>query len=265
MSHGYKKQGLDFGLSHKAAYWQILLFAGSFPFLLNRVSDFVSGVLTTTSMPTILVYLIGLLIGFIGTIFSFILKIPMEGYGMELISNPDEGLKERLSRCLGRLKPTNLIALLTTNLYIWFPFGSCYLAIWLIKTAGIRPGILGALLLLGSLFALYESYKRLILYMLVPYILALDPDATGSYARSESADMMTGHLAEATLLGLEFLGLSIVSMVLVIPLIWFVPYMYATKTYYALTRLTAGGFVSFEETEDEEYEEESVEEVEETE
>jgi hypothetical protein len=103
--------------------------------------------------------------------------------------------------------------------------------------------------------------------MLVPYILALDPDATGSYARSESADMMTGHLAEATLLGLEFLGLAIVSMFLVIPLIWFVPYMYATKTYYALTRLTDGGFVSFEEeTEDEEeYEEESEEEVEETE
>jgi hypothetical protein len=85
LSQDYKKQGVDFGLSHKAAYWKILLFAGSVPFLLNRVSDFVSDVLATTSMPTILVYLIGLLIGFIGTIFSFILKIPMEGYGMELI------------------------------------------------------------------------------------------------------------------------------------------------------------------------------------
>jgi hypothetical protein len=100
--------------------------------------------------------------------------------------------------------------------------------------------------------AIYASCKLSVDYFLVPYLLALDIGLKGRTARKESKLLMKGHINETFGLFFRLLMLGILSTLLLIPLIWYVPYAYATLTFYALDLLADGGYVSYADDEVEE-------------
>lgn len=268
MLQEYEKQGKEFGLTHKGEYWKILLLFSVLTPLLACIGVYgafwlvgeVADLIASDYEFFILVFIFGYPLLLLFPLIPFISTVPLVGYGMEIIADPDEKFCSRLSRSFVHFKLRNLWISISTNLLISIPVILATLLAILLKVLylGSYYGILGLnisiLIKLGILimvlYAVFESIKLSIYYFLVPFILALDVETNEGLARKESKNLMMNYIKETFILFFRLLLLGIPSILLIIPLIWFIPYAYATLTYYAIDRLSDGGFVSYEEDEE---------------
>lgn len=263
----YEQKGKEFGLNHKVEYWKILLI---FSITLLIVIPIFSApmmlfIFIAAAQPDLTViydvvlYILQLWV----KIFPFVITVPLAGYGMGLIADPNDNFNLRLARCFDCLKLKSVLVSIETTFYITLPiilavgfnnhikdsaFGFLYS-----KFGMMIPVLCDSLVLIIISFAVYQSFILSFKYFLVPFILALDPETSGKEARKRSSFMMLGHLNEFIELYSKLGLLFLVSLLFIIPLFWFIPYAYATITYYALDRLEYGGYVSFAEVELESY------------
>jgi hypothetical protein len=183
-----------------------------------------------------------------------------------MLAKPDEKYGSRLSRSFVHLRVMIAVSSLLNSLIILLPVAVAIFSIpilYLKYTMGyfFEPShystdlstyrflfVIGMLVLL--LIATPITFKLSIDNFLVPYILALDPDGKGKTVWRESKMLMAVHYKETFGLYLRLLLMGIPSTLLIIPLIWFIPYAYATLTYVALDCLAEGGYVSYGEDEE---------------
>lgn len=301
----YEKQGKEFSLQNKLDYWRILLISSVIPYIIIRIGLLVFGFLMVILMYIILFaliklgivseqdsgsYAMGLIFLLAGPLvvlspfLTNIITVPLAGYGIDLISNPEESFGSRFGRYFSRFKLINAIGSITTPILISLPFiiVGClvnyisrhyfhsYNSVIELDTLSVilrSPSVLtdrsdlifnsitkswdNLAVVLVMLPAIYASCKLSVDYFLVPYLLALDIGLKGRTARKESKLLMKGHINETFGLFFRLLLLGILSTILVIPLICYIPYAYATLTFYALNLLETGGYVSYAEDEEE--------------
>lgn len=121
------------------------------------------------------------------TVIGTVIMVPMMGYSMDLVANTDEGVGSRLGRNLKKLNVNTVLASLSTGFITWMPVLGVYLLLLfspLLKGLAFLSLFISLGIFIGILLSLYETVKRSILYMLVPYILALDTETKGYVARN---------------------------------------------------------------------------------
>lgn len=185
--------------------------------------------------------------------------IPFAGYRLGLLADPDEKLGSRIVRSFGNLKIGNVLRSLQTFLINMFPLFSVLIFIALFYLPKYYyhfpvPPLHSILLLISLLVATLITCKLSIYNLLVPYLIVLDSDVKSwgsGKVRSTSKKMMDSHVNEMNILYFRLFLIGIPSTFLIIPLIWFIPYAYATLTNYALSILEEGGYVSYAEDEEE--------------
>lgn len=286
----YEKMGKDFGLTHKKDYWlAFLTFRVLYPIIAfsivyciymlsltigDLILTFIDylGILPYSSGGSDMVsnfYLFlffGIPILFLYPFVPVISTVPLARYRLEMLADPDDKVGSRLSRSFVNLKVSVAFRSLLTAIIILSPIAVAIFSIpilYLKYTMGYffepshystdlsRYGFLFVIVLLVLLLiATPITLKLSTDNFLVPYILALDPDGKGKTVWRESKMLMKVHYKETFGLYLRLLLLGIPSTLLIIPLIWFIPYAYATLTYYALDRLDVGGYVSYAEDEE---------------
>ena len=78
---------------------------------------------------------------------------------------------------------------------------------------------------LWSLLLIVPGIIKSLSYSLAPYILADNPDMSANEAIEQSMKMMDGHKGQLFLMVLGYVGLALLSAILLfIPLLWIVPY-----------------------------------------
>ena len=252
MENKYKQMGKEFGYSHKGSYWFEILLVGFLSFSVTMI--------------------LGLLVGFESSISSLISSlisvatvVPVARYNLELIADPSEDSGVRLANSFKRLNANTLIATLITGLIIALPYilGLILGIIFIALSVGMGASlglVIGSIIILISLF---YTLKVSLDYYLVSYILAINPNESGDTARSTSKEMMNGYKGDLVLLQLSFIPFYILSILLIIPIIWLVPYYVSTMTYFVLERLDHAGYIDYATNSEAEEESEVVEEVEE--
>lgn len=268
MLKSYEEQGKEFGLTHKGDYWKILLL---FSFLTHILSYFITTVIVLALFLLVAVYgkydlanvFLYILILF-EFILYFVITVPLSGFGLELIADTNTRFSVRFSRCFDIMNLNSILGSFTTNMLFALPIILyLFIADKIHKYYfGLNPFTfdtyhtlsLQELIILFVVFlpAIYTFCKLSVDYFLVPYLLALDVGLTGRKARKESKRLMKGHINETFGFYLRLLLLGILSTLLVIPLIWYLPYAYATLTYFAIDRLSDGDYISYEEDEEDE-------------
>lgn len=246
MENKYKQMGKEFGYSHKGSYWFEVLVVGFLSFSVTMI--------------------LGLLVGFESTLVSFISSfisvatiVPVARYKLELIADPNEDAGVRLSSSFKKLNSNTLIATFITNLIISLPYALCvfigmlFILLGFYSSFGMGIGII--IILIGLLYMIKISLD----YYLVSYILAINPNEDGYTARTTSKELMNGYKGELLLLQFSFIPFYILSIILILPLIWLVPYYIATMTYFVLERLDHAGYIDYDTNSEVEESEESVE------
>jgi hypothetical protein len=258
----YREVGKEFGSSHKGSYlvYFVLLV------VMSMAIDFIAGILLIPLgfvKPIILSLgadgeTINSMIDVLKTVICTLIMVPMMGYSMDLVANTDEGALSRLGRNLKKLSINSVMASLSTGFITWMPILGVYVLLILaplLKGLAFLSLFISLGIFIGIILSLYETVKRSILYMLVPYILALDPETKGYVARKLSMDLMVDYFNEAFMLSLKLLFIGLFSILLVVPLFWTIPYIFSTYTFFAFDRLSEGGFIDFDEEAEEESEE----------
>jgi hypothetical protein len=139
----YEKQGKEFGLQNKLDYWRILLISSVIPYIIIRIGLLVFGFLMVILMYIILFaliklgivseqdtgsYAMGLIFLLAGPLvvlspfLTNIITVPLAGYGIDLISNPEESFGSRFRRYFSRFKLINAVGSITTPILISLPF-----------------------------------------------------------------------------------------------------------------------------------------------
>ena len=78
---------------------------------------------------------------------------------------------------------------------------------------------------LWSLLFIVPGIVKFYSYLLAPYILADNPEITAEEAINRSEKLMDGHKMQLFLMSLGYLGLTLLSaLLLFIPLLWLMPY-----------------------------------------
>ena len=257
----YSENGKEFGLSNKGAYWVYFILVVVFGMIIKFMTDLLFiplvPVLSIIASLGIGAATVKGILSVFRTIISTVVQVPMMGYSMDLVANTEEGVGSRLGRNLKKLSINTVLATLSTSFITWMPTLGIYVLIILASVLKGIPVITMFLALgvfIGGILFLYETVKRSILYMLVPYILALDPETKGYTARKLSEDLMVEHFSEAFMLLLKLFFVAL-TCIFVIPSIWAVPYVFSTYTFFAFDRLSEGGFINFDEESEEETEE----------
>lgn len=257
----YRENGKEFGLSNKGAYWIYFILLVVF----SMIIDFLTNLLfIPLASVTPIILAIGIeaatikgILSVFRNIIATVVQVPMMGYSMDLVANTEEGVGSRLGRNLKKLNLNTVLATLSTSFITWMPTLGIYVLMILasvLKGIPIITMFLALGVFIGGILFLYETVKRTILYMLVPYILALEPETKGYTARKLSEDLMVAHFSEAFMLGLKLFFVAL-SGIFIIPLIWAIPYVFSTYTFFAFERLSEGGFIDFDEESEEDSEE----------
>jgi uncharacterized membrane protein len=246
MENKYKQMGKEFGYSHKGSYWFEILLVGFLSFSATMILGLLVGFEST-------------LVSFISSLISVATVVPVARYNLDLIADPKEDSGVRLSNSFNRLNSNTIVATFITNLIVSLPYIVCVFIgmIGMIfvfegwsSSFGLFPWIM--IILIGLLYTVKVSLD----YYLVSYILAINPNENGSTARTTSKEMMKGYKGDLVLLQLSFIPFYILSIFLILPIIWLVPYYISTMTYFVLERLDHAGYIDYEtKNETEEYEE----------
>lgn len=88
---------------------------------------------------------------------------------------------------------------------------------------------------LWSLLLIIPGIIKGISYSMAPFILADNPDMSAEQAICRSMEMMNGHKMDYFLISLGYIGLTILSMLLLcIPMLWLIPYYQVVFTNFYL-------------------------------
>lgn len=263
----YEKFGKEFGLTHKKDYLVVLIL---YSIVLVIISYSVTPIIAilfyvlalspeTIDIANVLLYMFFLL--------EFLLylgiTVPLSNFGLDLIANTEKSFEARYASSFNVFKLRSILGSLTTNIIIALPsllysfittkfFGDLVVLGTLSFNFDSTSNLIEFILwVLGIFITFCVTLKLIIDYFLVPFLLALDPETKGNTVRKESKKLMLNHEKEASFLAIRLILLGVISSILVIPLIWFIPYAYATLTYYALDLLAEGDYVSYAEDEEE--------------
>lgn len=247
----YREKGKENGFTHKADYLGLVLLSSILPILLV----YILYLLRNYFMFDIIVNDVGSMLISIGNCFIVysilsivsIIRIPLAYFGKSMLENPDETFSKRIVMSFKRLTVKNSIGIITSTLITVLPLmimSALFYVFVLFEELTTGDLTFAIAVLATSLYVLTVCINvvqfsiNLSNYLLVPYLLGDDPQLSGKAARSKSKDLMLGYRFDFIELVTEFLCLGNISIFLIVPIIYFIPYVYATTIYFALERLT---------------------------
>lgn len=250
MINKYREKGKEYGLTNKADYLGVILLSSILPILLV----YILSLLSNYFMFDIVVYDVGSLLISIGNCFivysilsiGSIISIPLAYFGKSMLDNTDETFRKRIVMSFKRLTVKNSIGIVTTTLITASPLLVMSVlfnvfALFEILTAGKLTFALAvlasSLYVLSVCIGLVSILTNIINYLLVPYLLCDAHQLSGKDARSKSIELMMGYRLTFVDLLIDFLFLGY-SIFLILPIIYYIPYVYAATSYFAVERLT---------------------------
>lgn len=251
MINKYREKGKENGFTHKADYLGIVLLSSILPILLVYIISLLSNYLMfdiiVNDVESMLISIGNCFIVYSILSIGSLISIPLAYFGKSMLENPDETFSQRIVMSLKRLTVKNSIGIVTTTLITASPLlvMSVFFNIFTLFETLTAGNLTFALAVLSaSLYALSVGIgllnfpTKISNYLLVPYLLGDDPQLSGKDARSKSKELMVGYLFTFIELLTEFLCLGYIISFLIVPMIYFIPYVYATTSYLAVERLT---------------------------